>query len=108
MTIEKNTGKVLILGSGPIVIGQGCEFDYSGTQALIALKERGYEAVVVNPNPATVMNSSILGGKIYMEPLEVPYIEEIIRKEKPSGLIGTFGGTDRTEPHHGTSQPGNP
>lgn len=92
MTIEKNTGKVLILGSGPIVIGQGCEFDYSGTQALIALKERGYEAVVVNPNPATVMNSSILGGKIYMEPLEVPYIEEIIRKEKPSGLIGTFGG----------------
>ncbi len=92
MAVEKKNSKILIIGSGPIVIGQGCEFDYSGTQALIALKERGYEAVVVNPNPATVMNSSILGGKIYMEPLEVPYIEEIIRKERPSGLIGTFGG----------------
>ncbi len=92
MAVEKKNSKILIIGSGPIVIGQGCEFDYSGTQALIALKERGYEAIVVNPNPATVMNSSILGGKIYMEPLEVPYIEEIIRKEKPSGLIGTFGG----------------
>ena len=92
MAVDMKNNTVLILGSGPIVIGQGCEFDYSGTQALIALKENGYDAVVVNPNPATVMNSSILGGKIYMEPLEVPYIEQIIQKENPGGIIGTFGG----------------
>ena len=84
--------KILIIGSGPIVIGQGCEFDYSGTQAIIALKEEGYSLVLVNPNPATMMSTPSLGAKVYMEPLNVEYVEKIIEVEQPDALIGTMGG----------------
>lgn len=84
--------KILIIGSGPIVIGQGCEFDYSGTQSIIALKEEGYDLILVNPNPATMMSSPSLGAKVYMEPLTVEYLEKIIKIEKPDALIGTMGG----------------
>ncbi len=84
--------KILIIGSGPIVIGQGCEFDYSGTQAIIALQEEGYAIVLVNPNPATMMSTPTFGATVYMEPLTVEYIEKIIEIEKPDALIGTMGG----------------
>lgn len=84
--------KILIIGSGPIVIGQGCEFDYSGTQAIIALREEGYDIILVNPNPATMMSTPSFGATVYMEPLTVEYIEKIISLEQPDALIGTMGG----------------
>ncbi|MGD1833315.1 MAG: carbamoyl-phosphate synthase large subunit [Sphaerochaetaceae bacterium] len=88
----KDIQKILIIGSGPIVIGQGCEFDYSGTQALIALKEEGFDVVLVNPNPATMMSTPSFGATVYMEPLEVEYLERIIESESPDALLGTMGG----------------
>lgn len=84
--------KILILGSGPIKIGQACEFDYSGTQACKALKERGYEVVLINSNPATIMTDPNLADKVYVEPLTVQYVEEVIKKEKPHKIIPTLGG----------------
>ena len=84
--------KVLIIGSGPIVIGQACEFDYSGTQAVKALKEEGYEVILVNPNPATMMTTPGIADRIYMEPLKVPYLEKVIEKERPDALLATMGG----------------
>ena len=84
--------RILIIGSGPIVIGQGCEFDYSGTQSIIALKEEGYSLILVNPNPATMMSTPSLGAKVYMEPLTVEYLEKIIDIERPDAMIGTMGG----------------
>jgi carbamoyl-phosphate synthase large subunit len=84
--------KILIIGSGPIIIGQACEFDYSGNQAVKALKEEGYEVVLVNPNPATVMTARGTADAIYMDPLEVPYLEEIIKAERPDALLPTMGG----------------
>jgi carbamoyl-phosphate synthase large subunit len=84
--------KILILGSGPIVIGQACEFDYSGTQACRALKEEGYEIVLVNSNPATIMTDPDFADKTYIEPLTVPILEEIIAKERPQALLPTMGG----------------
>ena len=84
--------KILLIGSGPIIIGQACEFDYSGNQAVKALKEEGYEVVLVNPNPATVMTTPGSADAIYMDPLEVPYLEEIIRAERPDALLPTMGG----------------
>lgn len=92
MPARKDIKKIMIIGSGPIVIGQACEFDYSGTQAIIALKEEGYEVVLVNPNPATVMTTTGLADKIYMEPLTVPYLSEILAQERPDALIPTMGG----------------
>ncbi len=92
MPARKDIKKVLIIGSGPIVIGQACEFDYSGTQALLALKEEGYEVVLVNPNPATVMTTPGFADAVYTEPLEVPYVEAIIAKERPDALLPTMGG----------------
>jgi len=89
---RKDIRKVLIIGSGPIVIGQACEFDYSGTQALLALKEEGYEVILVNPNPATVMTTPGFAAAVYTEPLEVPYVEAIIAKERPDALLPTMGG----------------
>src|SRR3954462_11886982 len=74
--------KILLIGSGPIQIGQACEFDYSGTQAIKALKEEGYQVVLVNSNPATIMTDPELSDKVYVEPLTVPILEEIIRVEK--------------------------
>jgi carbamoyl-phosphate synthase large subunit len=84
--------KILIIGSGPIVIGQACEFDYSGTQAVRTLKEEGYHVVLVNPNPATVMTTPGLADTVYMEPLLPEYVEQIIRKERPDAVLSTMGG----------------
>ena len=92
MPARKDLHKILIIGSGPIVIGQACEFDYSGTQAVTALKEEGYEVVLVNPNPATVMTTPGIADIIYLEPLRVPYVEEIIRRERPDAVLPTMGG----------------
>ena len=84
--------RILIVGSGPIVIGQACEFDYSGTQAAKALRADGYQIVLVNSNPATIMTDPDLADKTYVEPLTVPYLEEIIRRERPDALLSTVGG----------------
>ena len=84
--------KILILGSGPIVIGQACEFDYSGTQGCKALKEEGYEIVLVNSNPATVMTDPDFSDRTYIEPLTPDSVAEIIRKERPQALLPTLGG----------------
>src|ERR1022692_1295058 len=84
--------RILIIGSGPIVIGQACEFDYSGTQAAKALRSDGYEVVLVNSNPATIMTDPDLADRTYIEPLTRPYVEEIIRKERPDALLSTVGG----------------
>ena len=83
---------ILIIGSGPIVIGQACEFDYSGTQAVKALKEEGYKVILANPNPATVMTTPGVADVVYMEPLEPVYIEEILKKERPDAILPTMGG----------------
>jgi len=84
--------KVLIIGSGPIVIGQACEFDYSGTQSCMALSKEGIEVVLVNSNPATIMTDPQLASKTYIEPISVEFIEKIIAKEKPTHLLPTLGG----------------
>src|SRR3954471_11865743 len=84
--------RILIIGSGPIIIGQACEFDYSGTQAAKALKADGYEVILVNSNPATIMTDPELADKTYIEPLTAPYVEEIIRRERPDALLSTVGG----------------
>lgn len=92
MPLRKELKKVLVIGSGPIVIGQAAEFDYAGTQACIALKEEGIEVILINSNPATIMTDETIADKVYIEPLTLSSIEEIIKKEKPDGLIGTLGG----------------
>lgn len=92
MPADKSIKKILIIGSGPIVIGQGCEFDYSGTQAVKTLKKEGYEVILVNPNPATVMTTPGTADKIYIEPLTVEYVEKIIEVEKPDSILSTMGG----------------
>jgi carbamoyl-phosphate synthase large subunit len=92
MPLNKKLKKVLVIGSGPIVIGQAAEFDYAGTQACIALKEEGIEVVLINNNPATIMTDETIADKVYIEPLTVETIEKIIQKEKPDGIIGTLGG----------------
>jgi len=84
--------KILIIGSGPIVIGQACEFDYSGVQACKALRSEGYEVVLVNSNPATIMTDPELADRTYIEPLEVEYLEAIIAEERPDALLSTVGG----------------
>ena len=82
----------MIIGSGPIVIGQGAEFDYAGTQACLALKEEGYETILVNSNPATIMTDTKIADKVYMEPLDLENVAKIIRKERPDGIICSIGG----------------
>ena len=84
--------RILIIGSGPIIIGQACEFDYSGTQAAKALRADGFEVILVNSNPATIMTDPELADKTYVEPLTLPYLEEIIRRERPDALLSTVGG----------------
>ena len=84
--------KVLIIGSGPIVIGQAAEFDYAGTQACLALKEEGYEVVLCNSNPATIMTDTTIADKVYMEPLTLEYIAKIIRYERPDAIVPGIGG----------------
>ncbi len=83
---------IFVIGSGPIIIGQACEFDYSGTQAVKALKEEGYRVILVNSNPATIMTDPELADVTYIEPLTVDYLEEIIKKERPDALLPTLGG----------------
>ncbi|WP_226681516.1 carbamoyl-phosphate synthase (glutamine-hydrolyzing) large subunit [Sutcliffiella horikoshii] len=92
MPFNKKIKKVLVIGSGPIVIGQAAEFDYAGTQACLALKEEGIEVVLVNNNPATIMTDVDIADHVYMEPLTVESLENIIEKELPDGIIGTLGG----------------
>ena len=89
---KKNVKKVLVIGSGPIVIGQAAEFDYAGTQACRSLKEEGLEVVLVNSNPATIMTDKDIADKVYIEPLTVPVLEKIIEKEKPDSILPTLGG----------------
>ena len=90
----KRTGikKILIIGSGPIVIGQAAEFDYAGTQACLALKEEGYEVILVNSNPATIMTDTSIADKVYMEPLTLEYVAKIIRYERPDAIVPGIGG----------------
>ena len=84
--------KVLVIGSGPIVIGQAAEFDYAGTQACRALKEEGLEVVLINSNPATIMTDKAMADKIYIEPLVPEIVKKIIRLEKPDSILPTLGG----------------
>ena len=92
MAKRKDIKKILIIGSGPIIIGQACEFDYSGAQACKALRAEGYDVILVNSNPATIMTDPELARRTYIEPLTREYLEEIIAKEKPHALLPTVGG----------------
>ena len=84
--------KILVIGSGPIVIGQAAEFDYAGTQACLALRDEGYEVILINSNPATIMTDTNIADKVYMEPLTLEYVSRIIRKERPDAILPTLGG----------------
>ncbi len=84
--------KILIIGSGPIVISQACEFDYSGTQACKVLKAEGFEVVLLNSNPATIMTDPLMADKTYIEPITPEVVERIIEKEKPDAILPTLGG----------------
>ena len=84
--------KILVIGSGPIVIGQAAEFDYAGTQACLALKEEGYEVILANSNPATIMTDVSIADKVYMEPLTLEYVAKIIRYERPDAILPGIGG----------------
>src|SRR5213592_3033733 len=84
--------RILVVGSGPIVIGQACEFDYSGTQAIKALRADGFEVVLVNSNPATIMTDPELADRTYVEPLTPEYLEAIVAREKPDAILPTVGG----------------
>ncbi len=92
MSKRTDIHSILVIGSGPIIIGQACEFDYSGTQAIKALKEEGYEVILLNPNPATVQTTSGIADHIYMEPLKTEYVEEILQRERPDAILTTMGG----------------
>ena len=92
MPRDSSIHKILVIGSGPIVIGQGCEFDYSGVQACKALKEEGYTVVLINSNPATIMTDPEFAARTYIEPITPEVVEKIIEKEKPDALLPTLGG----------------
>lgn len=92
MPLNKNIKRVMVIGSGPIVIGQAAEFDYAGTQACRALKEEGLEVILINSNPATIMTDNAMADKIYIEPLNLETVKRIIKKEKPDSLLSTLGG----------------
>ncbi len=92
MSKRTDLKKIMIIGSGPIVIGQAAEFDYAGTQACLALKEEGYEVVLVNSNPATIMTDTTIADKVYMEPLTLEYVARILRYERPDAIIPGIGG----------------
>ena len=92
MPKRNDINTILVIGAGPIVIGQGCEFDYSGTQAIKALKEEGYRVVLINSNPATIMTDPQFSDKTYIEPISTEYVEAIIKKEKPDAILPTVGG----------------
>ena len=84
--------KIMVIGSGPIIIGQAAEFDYAGTQACLALKEEGYEVVLVNSNPATIMTDKEIADHVYIEPITLEFVSRILRKERPDALLPTLGG----------------
>ncbi|MBG9734059.1 carbamoyl-phosphate synthase large subunit [Paenibacillus alvei] len=92
MPKNKDLKKILVIGSGPIVIGQAAEFDYAGTQACEALKEEGMEVVLINSNPATIMTDTNMADKVYIEPITLEFVTQIIRQERPDGLLPTLGG----------------
>ncbi|GAJ15892.1 unnamed protein product, partial [marine sediment metagenome] len=87
MPKRRDLKKILLIGSGPIVIGQACEFDYSGTQACKVLKQEGYKVVLVNSNPATIMTDPEFADRTYIEPLTPEFVEKIIKKERPDALL---------------------
>lgn len=89
---KKNVKKVLVIGSGPIVIGQAAEFDYAGTQACRSLKEEGMEVILVNSNPSTIMTDVDIADRVYIEPITLPFVTEVIKKERPDALLATLGG----------------
>ena len=90
--MTKELRKILVIGSGPIVIGQAAEFDYAGTQACKSLREEGIETILVNSNPATIMTDTDVADRVYVEPLTVPVLDRIMEREKPDGLLPTLGG----------------
>ena len=92
MPKRNDINSILIIGAGPIVIGQACEFDYSGTQACAALKEEGYRIILVNSNPATIMTDKNLADATYLEPIDINSLTSIIKKEKPDAILPTVGG----------------
>ena len=92
MPKNQDIKKVLVIGSGPIIIGQAAEFDYAGTQACRSLKGEGIEVVLVNSNPATIMTDKDIADEVYIEPLTVKTLEQIIIKEKPDSILPTLGG----------------
>lgn len=92
MPKREDIHSILVIGSGPIVIGQACEFDYSGTQAIKALREEGYRVILVNSNPATIMTDPEFADRTYIEPITPDFVEEIISKERPDAVLPTMGG----------------
>ena len=90
--------RILVIGSGPIVIGQAAEFDYAGTQACLALREEGYEVILVNSNPATIMTDVDIADKVYMEPLTLEYVAKILRYERPDAILPGLGGQTGLNP----------
>ncbi len=95
MPRDNSIKKVMVIGSGPIVIGQAAEFDYAGTQACRSLKEEGVEVCLVNSNPATIMTDKDIADEVYIEPLTIKSLESIIKKEKPDSILPTHGGQAR-------------
>ncbi|MGO3380519.1 MAG: carbamoyl-phosphate synthase large subunit, partial [Loigolactobacillus coryniformis] len=87
-----NIHKIAVIGSGPIVIGQAAEFDYAGSQACLSLKEEGYQVVLINSNPATIMTDDEIADKVYLEPLTLESVSAILAKERPDALLPTLGG----------------
>ena len=92
MPKRADISSIIIIGAGPIVIGQACEFDYSGAQACKALKEEGYRVILVNSNPATIMTDPVMADATYIEPITIDMLEKIIIKENPDALLPTMGG----------------
>jgi len=92
MPKRKDLKKILVVGAGPIIIGQACEFDYSGTQACKALKGEGYKVILINSNPATIMTDPDVADKTYIEPITMEFLEKILKKERPDAILPTMGG----------------
>ena len=92
MPKRKDIKKILVVGAGPIIIGQACEFDYSGTQACKALRDEGYKVILINSNPATIMTDPDVADKTYIEPITLEVLEKILKKEKPDAILPTMGG----------------
>ena len=104
MPLRSDIKRVLVIGSGPIVIGQAAEFDYAGTQACKALKNYGLEVILINSNPATIMTDKVMADKIYIEPLTLEVIRRIIVMEKPDSILSTLGGQTGLTPVDATGK----